>query len=268
MATDITAPGDGAVRTDRLAATVRDIAAGGLAGLIVGLVVGGLGGRLIMRLAAILAPDTIGRFTENGNRIGTVTAEGTALLIVFGGLLAGVVAGGLWVVVRPWLPVDRSRRLLVSVPLALAFGSPLLIDGSNPDFAILRHDPVVVASLLALVALAGPVLVVVDAWLDRRLPAATVRRSALAFYTLIAAVGLLLTLFLTIPAMAQTGSPIVLIAIVCVGLATLLHWAERLAGRAPTPPMLERIARSALIVAVALGLGKASLDVLAALGLR
>ena len=44
--------------------------------MVVGLLVAGIGGRLVMRLAALLVPDSVGRFTENGNVIGTITLDG------------------------------------------------------------------------------------------------------------------------------------------------------------------------------------------------
>ena len=59
------------------AGIVRDIARGGLAGLAVGIVLGGLGGRLVMRLAALLVPTATGFFTENGNQIGVITFGGS-----------------------------------------------------------------------------------------------------------------------------------------------------------------------------------------------
>lgn len=263
---DALAPATGD-RTARLGEILREIATGGLAGLIAGLVVGGVGGRLVMRLAAILVPETTGLTTENGNRIGTITPEGTILLVIFGGLLSGVVAGGIWVVIRPWLPPARGRRALASVPIALAFATPLLIEGDNVDFAILGRDPVVISALLALVAMAGPAIVLVDDWLAHRLPAAS-HRAALVVYVLITAVGLVFTMFITVPALLQSASAIVLLAIVGVGIATLLRWAGRLEGRSAPSATLERIARAALVAAVALGLGTTALDVLGALGLR
>jgi hypothetical protein len=251
----------------RIGEILREIATGGVAALIAGILVGGLGGRLVMRLAAILVPETAGRTTENGNSIGAITVDGTLLLIVFGGLLTGVVAGGIWVVVRPWLPADRGRRVLVSIPLALAFGAPLLIEGDNLDFAILGNDPVVIAMLLVLVAAAGPALALIDDSLGRRLPSSRIRVVFVA-YALVAAIGLFFTLFLTVPVMVQSDRVVVLFAIVAVGVTTLIRWADRLKGRAMAEPGLERIARGALAVAVALGLGTAMLDVLGALGLR
>ena len=68
-----------------------------------------------MRLAALLVPDSVGAFTENGNRIGDITVGGTLALIVFIGLFFGAVAGSLWVVLRPWLPAARGARALASI---------------------------------------------------------------------------------------------------------------------------------------------------------
>ncbi len=51
--------------------------------VITGIVVGGLGTRLVMRLSAMATDDsTIGMLTENGNRVGDITGEGTIALVV------------------------------------------------------------------------------------------------------------------------------------------------------------------------------------------
>src|SRR5919112_5731310 len=75
---------------------VRDIARAGLAALIVGFVVAGLGGRLVMRLDALLVPAATGAFTENGFPIGRITLEGSAGLIFFIGLAGAVFLGLVW----------------------------------------------------------------------------------------------------------------------------------------------------------------------------
>ena len=49
-------------------AIVRDIARGGLAGLVTGLLVAGVGGRLVMRIAALLVPGSAGAFTAKITR--------------------------------------------------------------------------------------------------------------------------------------------------------------------------------------------------------
>ena len=102
---------------------LRDIARGGIAGLLTGIVVAGIGGRIVMRLAALVVPEATGRFTENGNRIGTITLDGSLALVVFVGLFFGVVAGSLWVVIRPWLPLSALARSLVTLPIAVALGT-------------------------------------------------------------------------------------------------------------------------------------------------
>src|SRR3954447_22001368 len=99
----IAANGPAATWTERTAASgiagvLREIARGGIAGAIAGSAVGGLGGRLVMRAVAMLHPDSVGAFTENGNRIGDITLGGTVFLLVFG-LIFGVLGGVLWVVV-------------------------------------------------------------------------------------------------------------------------------------------------------------------------
>jgi hypothetical protein len=70
---------------------LRDIARGGLAGAVVGLIVIGVGGRLVMRLATILHEGAVGSVTDNGNRIGDITPQGTFGLLV-NGLVVGLMA--------------------------------------------------------------------------------------------------------------------------------------------------------------------------------
>ena len=102
---------------------LRDIARGGIAGLAVGIVVGGLGGRVAMRLIALLIPESTGSFTENGNRIGDITLGGSFALIVFGGLFVGIFVATIWVVVSPWLPRSLGLRVLAAIPLAIGLGA-------------------------------------------------------------------------------------------------------------------------------------------------
>jgi hypothetical protein len=62
---------------------LRDIARGGISGVIAEILVGGLGGlgglggRLVMRIAELLQPDAVSALPENGNRIGDITVGGT-----------------------------------------------------------------------------------------------------------------------------------------------------------------------------------------------
>lgn len=229
----------------------REITRGGLAGLIAGVLVAGVGGRLVMRLAALLVPESAGRFTENGNRIGDITAGGTIALILFIGLFVGVAAGTLWVTVRPWLPDAAVPRALVSIPIALALGTKALVEGGNPDFRVLGGSTAVVASLVTLVGLFGPVVVVAEGWLEARLPhAGEGDRKIVARYAIVTLLGLVLGLMAVVPAylgsddLRPTG-----VALLGVGVATLATWWSRVVGR-PLPRWVSAMARVAIVVAV------------------
>lgn len=246
---------------------LREITRGGLAGLIVGVVLAGVGGRLVMRLAALLVPSADGAFTENGNRIGDITLGGSLGIIVFIGLFFGAVAGSLWVIIRPWLPSSRRARLVVTIPIAVALGTRGLIEARNDDFEILQHDPVVVASLVILVALFGPALVLVDAWLDRRLPHPTPDEGkVIAGFGAVAFIGLLLTTFVVVPTYLGSSLRLAGLALLVVGVATMITWWYRVEGKASPPVWLPTVARLGLVAAVVGGLAVTMPEVLGALG--
>jgi len=258
----IAGTGGGATTTEeagasRIAGVLRDIARGGIAGAIAGTVVGGLGGRLLMRLVAILDADSVGAFTENGNRIGDITLGGTVFLFVFG-LIFGVLGGVLWVVVSPWIPGDSRIRAFLTAGVAIAIGTPLVIIGRNPDFVILDHDPTVVALFVSLVGLIGLSIPLIDGWLDRRLPRAiTGRRRPTVFYAVVSLMGTVLGLpFVLLIFLASDEYQLPLragYALVVVGLCTAAWWALRVRGRADAPRALVMAARGALLVATVLG---------------
>src|SRR5437762_14103933 len=57
-----------------------------------------------MRVAGFTAgPGMAGAFTSNGNRVGEITFEGTAVIVVFVGLASGLAGGVVYVVIEPWL---------------------------------------------------------------------------------------------------------------------------------------------------------------------
>ena len=233
----------------RIAAIVRDIARGGLAGLIVGILLGGIGGRLVMRLAALLVPEAVGLPTENGNRIGDITMGGTLALVFFASLLVAVAVGVTWVVISPWLPGRGVVKGLVAAPIAVVLGSFALINGRNPDFIILGHDPLVVGSLLVLVAAAAPAVAIVDAWLDRRLPRiTTVSTGAGVVYLAFAGLGALVAgLPILQGALSPNGAQPLSVTIVLVGVVTLAWWRARLGGRESPSALLRGLAWAALL---------------------
>ena len=244
----------------RLATVLRDIARGGLAGLIAGIVVGGVGGRIVMSIAAVLNPTAAGLFTENGEVVGRFTAQGTLALIVFGGLSASALGAVVWVVVSPWLPANGPRRALLMMPISVAIGSFLLIESTNTDFLILGPKPVILGLLLVLVALNGAAIAWLDAALERRLAQPGSRPArAVAGYGIVAILGLpmlaLVLLAFFSPSFSNAPRPPFLgIALVVAGLATASAWALRLrTGSASVPPLLAWLGRGGLIAAVALG---------------
>jgi hypothetical protein len=232
---------------------LREITRGGLAGLLVGVVVGGVGGRLVMRLAALLVPSAAGGRTENGNVIGDITIDGTMALVTFEGLAMGILGGTIWVMVAPWLPASVGRRAVAAAVFAVAVATPGLVSASNPDFIVLRRDPLVVASLIGLVALFGVGLVLAERWLEGHLPHPAAGATAATAYALITAIGSVFAVLFVVPSLlTRTGVPGY--PLFLVGLLTLATWILRVRDGDPDDARLAVIARVALVVAVAAGL--------------
>jgi len=235
---------------------LRDIARGGIAGLLVGMIGAGVGGRIAMRLAALLVPTATGGFTQNGNRIGDITLSGSLGLVLTGAVI-GLLAGTVWVVVAPWIPGTGLGRALLTIPIAIALGAIGLIEANNPDFSTLGNDPRVAAVLLTLVGLIGFLFPLVDDWLERRLPHVTVPRTGLAWtYGLVAAAGAVLILPLAVGGYLQSssqGGALIGVALVGVGFSTLWWWFGRLRGEALPSQTLTIAGRTSLMAAVLAG---------------
>jgi hypothetical protein len=233
---------------------LRDITRGGLAGLVVGIVVAGFGGRLVMRIAALIVPSANGAFTENGNRIGEISLAGSVALIIFAGLAATILLAVIWVVIAPWLPGKGVVRGLMAMPIAIALGAFVLISADNSDFVVLRHDPVVVAILLALVAVTAPAMAVVDGWLDRRLPHASAAASPAGIaYTVLAVIGVGLGSLLVLQSISGHESQALGVTVLATGAITLCWWAQRLAGRDAPSRGLRIAGRTILVVGTCVG---------------
>ena len=131
-------------RFEATVSVLRDIVRSALTGLIVGVVVLGLGGRIVMRLAALLDPSSAGRATENGNRIGDITLDGTAVLSSSAACLSGSrrrLCGSRSRSGSPAVPL-RARHCVM--PIAVALTGFQLVRPENHDFRILdtgRADP-------------------------------------------------------------------------------------------------------------------------------
>lgn len=118
-----------------LVPALATLAATMAAGFIAGAVVGGVGSRLIMRLAASMtSARNEGLITEAGNRVGELSAGGTAVLIFFAALMGAAIAP-LYLAVRSLLPENgRIRGLLFGVIIFSVGGADVLEHGRNPDY--------------------------------------------------------------------------------------------------------------------------------------
>jgi hypothetical protein len=253
---------------EALASIVRDVARAALAGLVVGVVVLGGGGRVVMRLIALLDPSSIGRLTENGNRIGDVTVSGTLALVLFGGIAIGLASSVVWVAIQDWIPGRGRRRVLVAMPIAVALTAFQLVRPENVDFRIVGPTPLVLAILLVHVAIAGASFAAVADWLDRRLPPVDGRltRATVAYGVLVALgapVVLLVARMYLESGFAAREAPVPAgVAIIATGFVTLLAWFHRVRFRRMTPPPVLRVAgTSALAVAVIVGAALLAADV-------
>ena len=131
-------------------------------GVVTGITVIGGGGRLAMRLLAVTGGDGAqGRITEADQVVGEITVTGTRDFILFSGIIGGLAAAGIYLIVRRYLPPNPVGGLVYGAGLLVVLGTivdPLRSD--NPDFAIVGPGwlSVVVFTLLALafgLALAG-----------------------------------------------------------------------------------------------------------------
>ena len=156
----------------RTATALRHIALIGIAGVMAGLLVGGIGGRIFMRLSAMIAPErAVGAFTEAGAVVGEITFGGTVAFILFIGISAGALGAVIYAISEPWLAWAGPLRGVVLGVFLVAATSIVVLDPGNFDFAILGNDPRNVLMLVVLYVAFGMVLAALLPFLDRRLPA-------------------------------------------------------------------------------------------------
>jgi hypothetical protein len=250
-------------------ALLRELTRTALAGVLVGIAVLGIGGRVAMRLAALVNPAATGRLTENGNVVGAITVNGTILLVLFGGLLFGLVGSIVWIIVGPWLPGRGLARAVVAAPVAVALSSFLLIAAANPDFRILDNDQLVVGLLVAILAAYGLALPLTDEWLDRRLPdasrsqpAALIAYSAAVFIGAITIFPIVIGVYLSTEQCGCGSAPVPIgMALFVAGLATVVWWYLRARGQPKPPRPLAIVGRGAVLVAVVFGALRLASDV-------
>lgn len=155
-----------------------------LSGLASGLVAAGAGGRLVMRLLAVTAGDQAqGRITEAEEVVGRITVDGTIGFIIFVGLFGGLVVGGLYIVLRRWLPPARLGAMVFGAFLLVVFATrfePLRAD--NPDFGLVGPGWLALVAFSALALFHALVLAALAGRLSRSLPVVSRQWRTVAAY--------------------------------------------------------------------------------------
>lgn len=208
---------------DAMAARLRNTAIVVVASGVAGATVGGIGSRVMMRLAALAAPEARGAVTENGNIVGEITLGGTVGLLLIAGTLSAIFGAAAYVMARPWLPRRTiARGLVFGVALLALFGASL-VDPGNADFVILGDRGLNIAMLSALFVAFGLVVSGAVAILETRVPPAatfSLRRWAVtALCALPVLPGLAGIAFVFLPRFGV----VLLAAWVAMGTATVIH---------------------------------------------
>jgi hypothetical protein len=117
-------------------------------GFWAGALVTGPAVRLIMRLLAVTAGDDAqGRFTEADEVVGSINLDGTIALIIFAGILPGLLSGAIYVVCRRWLPSGRLGGVVFgALHLVVAATRIDPLRPGNPDFDLVGPGWLAVAT--------------------------------------------------------------------------------------------------------------------------
>lgn len=222
---------------------VRHVALGGIAGVVTGIAIGGGGSRLFMRIAGAAAPDSVqGATTEAGFTVGEVTFGGTVALIVFVGVIVGVIGAALYLIFRPWLSW-AGRWGGAAIGLVLFAVGSATSDAMNPDnfdFAILGNSVLLVVLIAALFVGFGFMVDALFGFFDARLPGEEEGwRSVGVLYATISAIGLVLVSMVPFAifvgdSACSCGPPILAswsVAVAAIGTAIL--WVAALVPRSP-----------------------------------
>ncbi len=217
-----------------LAALVRHVAVCGAAGVVTGAVVGGLGSRVFMRIAGATARAAAqGTTTEAGFTVGEVTIGGTIELVVFVGLVFGIVGAVLYAVFSPWLAWAGRLRGVVFGVVLFAIGSATsdVMNPDNFDFAVLARPLLDVVVIAGLFVVFGIVIEEAYRFFDRRLvsPEGSAPIGGhLVFAAFGAVVGVPLTLGLMFGDPCECDPPfLVAVSTMIVAAGTALWWSGR-----------------------------------------
>jgi MFS family permease len=177
---------------------VHTVAVAALAGAVAGIIAGGLCGRLAMRVTAIMATSAEqGTLTEAEERVGEISVGGTIALIVFGGMLAGIIGGFVYAACEHWFRGFGPWRGVAFGIFLLATLGWAVIEGDNFDFSSLGAVSVNLIMFSAIYLLFGVLLVPFFDWTREHLPRPALRPSFFAVVP-VYAIGLLFSTVLLI----------------------------------------------------------------------
>jgi hypothetical protein len=239
---------------DAMAARLRELAIAVVACGVAGVLIGGLGSRVVMRLAAIAAPEARGVVTENGNVVGDVTLAGTVGLVVFAGLASAVVGAGVLTVVRPWLPGAPLVRGLLLGGILLALVGTAVVDPANADFVLLGDRALNVSMFSALFLAFGLVASLGIASLEARIVPAERFRPRTWLVSLVIAAPVVPGIVAVVAASASRSGPVLVAASLAMHAAPAI---QRRSGR-PAATLVRGLATLAMLAALAVaGVGYA-----------
>lgn len=221
---------------DNVWGLTRTTFAAGIAAVLAGVLVGGIGSRIFMRLAgAVGGSDAAGRTTEAGFTVGEITLGGTIALIVFTGLVAGLVGAVVFLAAGPWLSwAGRLRGVAFGVLLfGLTSASSDVMNPDNFDFLILGNGPTVVALIASLFLMFGVVMDSFVRFFEQRLPQAHSAQDGGSVYLVLSILGAVFALPLTVFILftedacgcaVPLGASVSFVAMAC---ATVVRWIGR-----------------------------------------
>lgn len=157
---------------------IRTAAIAAFAGFIAGFITLGGGGRIAMRIAAMLSADELqGTITENQERVGEITVSGTFGLMMTGGMV-GIGLGLGFVLIRSYLPESGWRRILTTGAVFFAVsGFVTLEGGGNADYEKFGIAGLNICLFILLPLLFGLMVAPVTDWLERHVDAGVPRLS-------------------------------------------------------------------------------------------
>ena len=211
------------------------------AGVGAGILAAGAGGRLVMRLLAATAGDGAqGQITEAAEVVGRISVEGTIGFVVFTALFFGSATGGVYLLVRRWLPAGRAGGLAYGALLLVLAGTRLdpLREG-NPDFDLVGPGWLSVLAFSALVLFHGMLVAALAGRIGRLVPLLSGDPRAIAGHA---------------PLLLLGPLPPVVVALAVVGALVVVATRARPVVAAWRAPRLRLAGQAVLVVAVLVAL--------------